>query len=114
MKKYVIDLSAKYHVTFPDEQKAIDYFIDGDWKNTFYTFSDLGELSEHIVFGFFREDSKFDHEKNLFYKFFEGFYPFYSGINLGIWTSTDEENGTIVQIEELEELDIEYCQEVEE
>lgn len=114
MKKYVVDLSAKYKVTFPDEQKVIDYFIEGDWKNTFYTFGDLDDLCEHLIMAFFHEDSRFNHELKSFYKFIEGFYPFYSDSNTGLWTSTDEESGAIIQVEEEEELDIEYCQEEEE
>jgi hypothetical protein len=113
MKKYDVDISAKYQVTFPDEKKVIDYFILGDWKNTFYTFDDLEDICEHVTMGFHHEDSKYDHDKKTFYKFIEGFYPFYSDTNTGDWTSTDEESGAVIIVSEEDELDIEFCQEVD-
>ena len=113
MKEYDVELSAKYYVEFPDEQGAIDYFIKGDWKNTFYTFNDLSDVAEHLIMGFFHEDSKFDHDKKLFYKFIEGFYPFYSKSNVDNWTSADEESGVIIIISEEDELDIDYSFEME-
>ena len=113
MKKYDVDLSAKYSVEFPDEKLVKSYFIDGDWKNTFYTFSDLSDLAEHVTMNFHHEDSKFDHDKKLFYKFIEGFYPFYSKNNIGDWVSTDEESGAVIIISEVDELDIDYCTEME-
>jgi len=109
MRKYDVDLTAKYHVTFPDEQKVIDYFINGDWKNSFYTFSDLKELAESITMGFYHEDSKFDHDKGEFYKWLEGYPLFYSETNAGVWTS--KEDGVVIQVEEIDELDIDYCTE---
>lgn len=113
MKIYDVDLNAKYHVKFPDAEKTISYFIDGKWKETFYTFSDLSELASHLIMGFHHESPAHDFINKQNYKFIEGFNHFNYDEKTDTWISTDEVSGIVIIISLEEELDIEYCQEKE-
>jgi len=39
------DISVEFH----DEEKALEYFIAGDWKDTFFEFNDLDDFAEFLA-----------------------------------------------------------------
>lgn len=45
-----VTLQTDIRVILHDPEKTEDYFIDGDWKNYFFTFSDLDDLIEHLAY----------------------------------------------------------------
>ena len=47
-----IEISTEIDIQFSDESKAEAFFIEGDWKETFFTFNDLEDVSRHIAYGF--------------------------------------------------------------
>jgi hypothetical protein len=47
-----VDLRAEINVVFVDPSLAYEFFIDGDWKEGFWTFEDLDELAEHLAYAF--------------------------------------------------------------
>lgn len=42
-------LEQEMKVEFTDPEKAKAFFIDGDWKKSFYTFDDLEELASFLM-----------------------------------------------------------------
>lgn len=48
--KFETDLTQQITVDFSAPAKATAFFIDGDWKESFYTFSDLEAVAEHLAF----------------------------------------------------------------
>ncbi len=47
---FEVDLKATVKVQFSDEAKVKEFFIEGDWKECFFEFSDLTEIAEHLAF----------------------------------------------------------------
>ena len=63
MIEYKCIIEAEVNVSFSDEGKASDYFIDGDWKDCFFEAMDLEEFVQILSLGFFNtEDSFLDGE----------------------------------------------------
>ena len=110
-KKYEVNLSSEYTVTFPDEQRIIDYYIDGDWKETFYTFSDIEDLIRNLMYIFVRTDLESQTGKegeHYLCKDIEGFPTFIRDKdNRDLFVSSHEECGTII-VEREDELDVDY------
>ncbi|MCY9861384.1 hypothetical protein OTK49_02485 [Vibrio coralliirubri] len=52
----------KIDVDFQDPAKAQAYFIDGDWRDFFYAFDNLEEVTEHLALNFHKADEYYDHE----------------------------------------------------
>lgn len=50
--KFKATLECEIEVDFSDKEKAQAYFIDGDWKEYFYTFDGLDEFTRHLVYAF--------------------------------------------------------------
>ena len=48
MKKFNIDLVAECEVSFSDEDLVQAFFIESQWRESFYDFEDLGELAGFI------------------------------------------------------------------
>jgi hypothetical protein len=115
-KKYEVDLAAQYIVTIPDEQKVIDYYINGDWKDTFWELDDIEDLIKSIMYSFVREDTT--HQKNKDDKYYacksiEGFPEFIRDKeNRDKYISHHEECGTII-VELESELEVDYVTEKE-
>jgi hypothetical protein len=115
-KKYEVDLSSRYNVTFPDEEKIISYYIEGDWKETFYTFSDIEDMIRSIIYSFVRTDT--EHKKdsdNEYYscKVIEGYPEFVRDEdNRDLYVSAWEDCGTII-LEREDELDVDFVTEME-
>jgi hypothetical protein len=113
-KKYEVNLSSEYAVTFPDEQKIIDYYIDGDWKETFYEFYGIEDMIRSIIYSFVRTGTQMlkDELGNYYFcKVIEGYPEFVrDDDNRDLYTSSHEECGTII-IERECELDVDFVTE---
>lgn len=51
MIKKGLAIQTEMSVVFHHPEKTESYFIDGDWKNYFYSLDDLDELAETIALG---------------------------------------------------------------
>jgi len=115
-KAFEVELNAEYIVTFPDEQKTIDYFIEGDWRDSFFDFSSLQDMARSIIYDFHNADREFVKNKDDKYesiKSLEGYPTFVrDDNNMDKWAANCEECGTII-VELTQELDVEYTTEVE-
>lgn len=47
--KIEITLQQDISVEFHDEEKALEYFVASDWKDTFYDMTDLEDVAEHLA-----------------------------------------------------------------
>ncbi|WP_348826496.1 hypothetical protein [Halomonas sp. RT37] len=68
-----IDFEMKVRVEFSDEPKSKAFFIDGDWKESFYDLVDLEDLASSIASGFVHETPTFQPEHRTFGFFLEGY-----------------------------------------
>jgi len=48
--KFETEMTQKINVEFSDPKKAEAFFIESDWKETFYTFTDLSDVVDHLAF----------------------------------------------------------------
>jgi hypothetical protein len=97
--KITATLEQEMKVEFTEPEKAKAFFIDGDWKNSFYTFKNLEDLAESLMLNtkdklLFREHWHEDKEIKSGAKV-EGFPVFYSQVGGKLAT---EENSIIGQI----------------
>lgn len=84
-----VEISSEIDVQFSDEPKAEEFFIKGDWKETFFTFNDLDDIAQHLAYGFQEEVGFFmTRDVNV-----EGFGCFKQKDK--VWTSEYEEFGAI-------------------
>ncbi|MBL0523181.1 hypothetical protein JD523_20195 [Aeromonas enteropelogenes] len=51
-KKFEVELIAQISVEFADPDKSHAYFVDGDWKETFWDVDDLDDLARDIGHNF--------------------------------------------------------------
>ena len=113
-KKYEVDLSAQYTVEFPDEQKVIDYFIDGTWKESFFEFSDIEDMVSSIIYSFIRTDTQLSSDTTqaaFWYKEIEGYPPFIRDKDdRDLFVASHEECGTII-VKLEDELEVGYVTE---
>jgi len=90
-----IDLQGVFSVEFTDPEKSKAFFIDGQWKDSFYDFSSLGSLSGHIVFNFYHTPRAYKAAKGDFIKNIEGFSAFILN-PAGNYVSSDNDYGKII------------------
>jgi hypothetical protein len=109
MKKFECTLEAKIEVKFSDESKVEAFFIDGDWKKSFYDLGDMEELASHLVYAFDQTPEEWS-DRGCSSKFIEGFGAFYE-VSRGTWIITSKETGDII-IEEIEDLYVSWVDEV--
>ena len=96
MKKYKIKLKASYEVSFSNESKVKNYFIDGDWKKFFYDFTNLEDLANFIGYNFMQ-----------YGEHIEGFSDFKYNEKIDSYESKDKNYGIII-VSEVDDLEIEY------
>ena len=63
MNKHRTHFSMEIDVVFENEDNAKAFFIDGDWKNLFWSISDLRDLAMSIASAFHYAESRWD--KNI-------------------------------------------------
>ncbi len=109
MKKISVELSADYEVAFAVPHKAEAFFIESAWKDSFFDFNDLEDVSEHIIMTFHNSESEtIDGDKCMH---LEGFPVFKCSLeHSDLWRAHSVECGSIV-IKVCAEL---YCGCVEE
>lgn len=78
-------LQVEVDVNFHDEEKAKEFFIDGDWKKYFFEFLDLRDAAEHLSFVFQKTDSAWSEEKQTRYKNIKGFGNYYFNTDDRTW-----------------------------
>ena len=71
MSKFRTDFEMSIDVEFLNPEKAKAFFIDGDWKKSFYTFNDLADLARGLSCEFHDEPKEW--ENNHYSKDIEGF-----------------------------------------
>lgn len=98
-----ITLTTEIDIQFSDEEKAKAYFIDGDWKEYFFTYSDMRDLCEHIAYSFHMQGGWRE-------AYVEGFGTFIREDE--IWKVTNEDFGTIF-IREEQDTEPSSCYEID-
>lgn len=68
-----VDFEMQIHVSFGDEEAAKAYFIDGDWRNSFWDICDLDELAEILAYHFHMQPEYWDSERVAICRSPEGF-----------------------------------------
>lgn len=112
MSDYRVTLEAKLLVKFTNPETAEKIFIDGDWKETFYTLYDLEDLVRHLSYAFMRTPDEWNSELKLFVKFIEGFDLFVlRGETYSSIYCVDGEPYEIT-IEQEQELEVDWVDEI--
>ncbi|HHJ3076722.1 TPA: hypothetical protein ACPVZG_000512 [Vibrio parahaemolyticus] len=116
MRKFKATLSAEFTVDFEDEKKAESFFLEGDWKESFYEFEDLEELVEHLLLNFFNADEKWDTDEGKRYKNVEGMGTYYLFSDTKEWKLIPKEGSELpcgqITLKEIDSLGCEYVNEV--
>lgn len=112
MKKFNCTLEAKVDVAFSSPEKAEAFFIESDWKESFFQLDTLDEVAEHLSYAFFVVHREWSTKYKCFYKFVEGFGDFFLQKN-GTYKggASDGEAGEII-IETDEDLEVSWCTEI--
>lgn len=76
MSKFRTSFEMEIDVTFHDPDKAKAYFIDGDWKESFWTLECLGEVAKKLAHHFHGEPLYFDPKEKRVARMVEGFGRF--------------------------------------
>lgn len=62
-------------INFTDKERANHFFIESDWKEHFYEFNDLDEVSEHLAINF--DNASEQWEDGQHWKHIDGFGSYY-------------------------------------
>lgn len=113
--KFECEFKAICEVEFLTPEKTLDYFLNSDWKDCFFTFDELSEVAEHLsyqVLKFSFDMLEFDGEYQPCY-YPEGFPPFLvlDDNEPNTFTAKDNEMGDI-QIRVTQELEHDYTSEM--
>jgi len=114
MKKFRNEFILEIDVAFEDEEKAHAFFIDSDWKESFWDLGDLEGVSEHLSYAFHQYSEEWDTDEKAWGKNLEGFGYFIYRNSDGLWVSkseNDEEFGSI-KIRYENELECESTMEI--
>lgn len=66
-------LQSEIDIVFDNPKKAKEYFIDGEWKESFFKFDELKEVAEHLAYAFYVTPEQYNFDKKRYEKFIEGF-----------------------------------------
>ncbi len=99
---FEVDLKATVKVQFSDEAKAVEYLIEGDWKEHFFEFADLSEIAEHLAYTF----QKFGVD------YLEGFGDFVKEYDQYVSHQPNEYGSIYIKLEE--GLEVDYTMETTE
>ncbi len=58
MAKRRTSFEMEIDVNFLNQERSFKHFIEGDWKESFFTFDDLDEVAKHLAYCFHIESSK--------------------------------------------------------
>jgi len=78
MIKFEANLEIEVTIEIHDHEAAHAFYIEGDWKDSFFKFDDLSEMVKHIAAVISSSCETFCREKNEFYFELDGFGRFYS------------------------------------
>jgi len=84
-------------VEFSEPEKAKAFFIDGDWKNYFFTFSDLQDFTAALAFSFHAESDRWDKARKTWTRSPEG-YGTFAQTDSDTWVNIDDANDDIGKI----------------
>jgi|GEM_PF-3209885 len=111
-QRYCASFEMEIDVTFSDPKKAEEFFIHGDWKDSFWTIDDLEELTESLAMAFHVQPEDYSEEYGGFVRSVEGFGIFVlDKDNSRRWVSSSIEGIEIVAEYE-QELSVSHVQEV--
>ncbi|WP_321532296.1 hypothetical protein [uncultured Desulfuromonas sp.] len=111
-QRYCASFEMEIDVTFSDPKKAEEFFIHGDWKDSFWTIDDLEELTESLAMAFHVQPEDYSKEHCGFVRSVEGFGIFVlDKDNSRRWVSSSIEGIEIVAEYE-EELYVSHVKEV--
>lgn len=111
-KKFCASFEMELDITFSDPKKAEEFFIHGDWKDSFWTVDDLEELTESLAMAFHVQPEDYSKEHGGFVRSVEGFGIFVlDKDNSRRWVSSSIEGIEIVAEYE-QELYVSHVQEV--
>jgi hypothetical protein len=109
MSEFRTSFEMEIDVSFADPEKAKAYFIDGEWKDSFWEIDDMEELAKYIAHSFHVEGDRYDAERKAIVRSAEGFGDYILG-DSGLYhldeTSAEYVGGITVRYEmELEPVD---------
>lgn len=113
------EIKTEWIITFHDPEKAKAFFIDGDWKDYFFTFNGLKDLSEHLAFAFHNDPERWSKEQSADYRSPEGFGDYYKQSGKDVYTMTpkdhdqgDEGDPGVISITLETETEVEFISEL--
>lgn len=106
-KRFNVELKVEFEISFSDIVKAEEFFIDGDWRDTFYDYDDLEDLVDSLGLDFYTSRTTVSTDGN--YKkirFVEGYGDFIYDPSIGEWECSDDDFG-VISIQDME-LETDY------
>jgi len=92
-KNFDVILQVELSVKFTEPSKAKQFFLDGDWKRSFYDFSGLNDLADHIAWGFHQAPQSYGGK--VIFRSIEGFPDFKRDDDM-VYISEDPLYGAII------------------
>lgn len=75
--RFEVDLEMQVHIDFDDISKSDSFFIEGDWKESFWKVDELRDLAEIIAYAFSTDSPHYMSKYGKFGVFLEGFGDFF-------------------------------------
>lgn len=108
MSSFNVDFEMQLQVTLHNPDAAKDYFIDGDWKESFYTLDDIEDLVRLLANAFQCEADCYSPEHRGFVRNVEGFGVYVRSAGADTYELDDEcqrEIGTNISVSITDELE---------
>lgn len=112
-RTYRTEFEMQIDVVFEHPDRAEDFFVKGDWKNTFYTLDSLEEVAEFLANAFNRSPEVWNPDYKSFTRFVEGFGQFVRQNDGSFKTAYEMDDPGFIAVSFHEELEPHSTREVE-
>lgn len=108
MATYNVDFEMQYRVEIENSEAVKAYFIDGDWKESFWELDDIEDFCRSLTTAFDRHPEYFDKELGGSSRFVEGFGLFNKPVRSNAYHLTErftKDIGSRISVRVTDELE---------
>lgn len=112
MKRFKNSHEAETIVAFHDEEKAFNYFIKGDWADSFTQYDDLFELTKDLANCFMLATETWNNDLKTFTRWVEAYGTFAYNSETDVYTLTEagSEYSGVITVEVESTLEVYYTE----